>query len=391
MFRLHQLPSASGAAPSGPTRHSILLKGIPDRAPDGRGYSVAGIVLSARFDLSTGAASGLTGPQCLEMLQVDISHPRINVHGSGYPLVVGDGLASAGRFSTVFPDDIAASTSNAIRTVDITLLFAPPSADPSDFAVPAVALNDGEIALTVNLPAGTGTVTLNSYTITATALLVPENDVRVPAIINMDVTTRAMDDLLPAGVYSGLVLLPSGTAFGAAANVSAIAIDADGESIIRSVTPQAVISAYAAGIMRGMYGVDYSPVGSSDWTSGYASVGGLPLIFSPAPGVTDGKLSGRVYSRGNLHARISGTAVSVRYYARYYQPAGPADEAQVLSAMGVSPADVVTSPKTLEGKVAPLAAIGSGRSPLVVLPRKVVAAKPTAVGVLGVTRVKTIL
>lgn len=390
MFRVHQLPTVAGTTAG---RASILLKGIPNRAPDSRGYNVAGLLLSARLDLSTAAASALTAAQCCDILQLDIAHPRLRVHGNAYNLILGDGFAAGGQFASGIPSAMGASETNAIKTVNIPLFFAPPSADPSDFAIPAAALDDAEIAVTISAPVGTGTVTLNSYAITAVALLTPENDVRVPATVAIEVLTKGMDDLLPSGVYTGLVLFPSasGAAWGAAANVTQIILEGDAETVIRSVSPQAAILAYSAATRRELAGLAWTPLGSDDWIAGYASVLGIPLVFSPSDGVDSNKISTRMYSRGQAHVRLSGSATGVRYFARYYQPAGPADEAQVLSALGVSPADVVTAPKTLEGKSAPTAAIASGDSPLVVMPRKVVAAKPTAAGILGVNRIKTIL
>ena len=388
MLRVHQLPTISGTAAG---RSSILLKGIPDRAPDGRGYNVVGFALQVRYDLSTAVSSALTMRQLLESLTVDVAHPRLTIHGTAHGLVMGELLASGGRGAMVPPSDMGASESNAVKIVTLPLLFAPPAADPSDFGVPAAALNDAEIAVTQAAPSGTGTVTMNSYTITAVALLAPENDVRVPAGINIEVLTKAMDDLLPAGVYTGLVILPNAAAFAASANISQVIVEAGSEPVLRSITPEGVLAAYAAGATPLPIGAASNPCGANDWTAGYASVLGLPLIYAPAPNASDRKLSGAVYAPQPVHVRVSGTATSLRYYCRYYRPISAADESQVLSALGVSAGDVVTAVKTLEGKSAPNAGIAAGTSGLVAIPRKVVAAQPRAAGVLGATRIKTVL
>lgn len=193
-----------------------------------------------------------------------------------------------------------------------------------------------------------GTCTLTSATISVSAAVERMSDINlVPAACYQSIDGD-LSTMLPAGVYNLLILAPRvGASFAAAANVSSLSLTANAEDIINGVGPDPIIRAFE----QYKYERGTAILGGTNWSSDYASVLGLPLIY---PNMMRSLNKFRKFVDTNttqLYNRHSGTATQVRYILRRYEPMTGPNGDRYLSELGVvSPNLVTVVYKTLSKK-----------------------------------------
>lgn len=326
------------------------LSGIPDSYQDDA-YRVLFLTLHFHLDVTVASAKTCDFIEILTWLNliqlVASSHTFVNLNG--WDLFLLDSYEHGTLVSPILAQ--LAAGANQFVDFDLVIRFNHPrQVEPADSAIPAEYFNDGQLAISNGPALINADTTLNAGTIQVTANLDRKNDLSVPAFPTLQACVKALDDELPAGIYKSLFIEAVNDkvfGFAAAANLTLLRYDAEGEDILKSMTPDQVLAGYHFEQADGPMAVGGMFPGPNGWGAHFASVGLMPLIWE-CKNINMSKVSACVDTNGRtLNMHNAGSLTTARYVMRYYQSQDVGMVNQKLSNVGVDPAQVSTEQKTV--------------------------------------------
>lgn len=327
MRNMQNIGLIAWAAPGGLT--PISMQPIPDVGAFGRYVYVSGIVLKVEMNITTGAGGGVTTRELYEW----ISRVTLNVLGRNKCNVNGWDLMWAWAKdcppgSLQVPAAIVAATAGALRTIWLIIpFFDPRMEDPSGNEIPAGALNESTLQVTLGAALVNANTTMNTCAVTAYAAVCEKDHVTVPSLGLLEAADVERFETLPAGIYSDLFLVAPAGGW-VAADITSLRIQADDGDVFRATTTDAALACHQ--LIRGFGG----PLGSANalsWLANAANMAILTLIQPEVQG--QGELGRCVPALGKLLLDIQGNAAAIHAVYQRWESADSLS-ADMFRAMG---------------------------------------------------------
>lgn len=348
MRNLQNIGMVNWVAPGG--NYPVSLQPIPDVGARGRRTTVSGLVAKFEFDITTGVGGGCTGREILEWILswgvIILGRQQYNLNGWD-SMLAWNYCTDAGSMQA--PDDIIAAQANARRSVFLVDPFYNPRYQagplgPGANEIAAAMLNEGRCSFRLGTAALNANSTVNACAVTLYAVTDERDHIDIPSLPIWESADIELFETLPAGVYSDLFFVNPSSPW-AAADLTAIRIQADDGDVYRSTDPDACLA--GAMLLRNLGG----PLASDDmdsWEINAANMTFLPVIYPEANAAAE--LGRTVPALGKLLVACQGAAAGLHaVWCRWESSDSLASDA--LRAMGAArPRDVRVAPIPAPGK-----------------------------------------
>jgi len=314
MKRLYQIDADQNVAAGG--QFTFQHKRLP-ASIDGDTYRVARLLIDLELDYDCAQGESVTARQWMEWLSVITcrSKHKTFVPGiDGYELFNLDVLGLDANAAALAALGSSGDETNVLQAVQLVIPFERPLlVGGQHYSIPVELFRDGDTAIRIpNTPPGTG-VTINSAILRVHAQPIRLNSIYVPPMPEMNARAGDLVEELPTGVYPELLILAPSDCF-AAADITNVALQANGESIHQSMPPRAVLLAF---------GGDQPIIGNAgtiDWANDAASALFFPLLWCSERGDVNPLVGLADSGPGGLACDLDGALDPVNYvYRRFYQ------------------------------------------------------------------------